>query len=101
MLKYCLNRYKTQKMCDKAFDYFLPALKFVPDWFVTSKMIENLHNALFAEDDIVFFDEESGNVTFSSDEMGILSVDLNNINLDDVHFDVNTLRRKCVDSICK
>ena len=84
MLKYCLNRYKTQKMCDKAFDDFLPALKFVPDWF-----------------DILFFDEESGNVTFSSDEMGVLSVDLKNINLDDVDFDVNTLRRKCVDSICK
>ena len=24
-------------MCDKAIDGFLPALKFVPDWFVTSQ----------------------------------------------------------------
>ena len=35
MLKYCLSRYKTQEMCDKGVDDFLPALKFVPDWFVT------------------------------------------------------------------
>ena len=29
-------------MCDKAVNDFLPALKFVPDWFVTSKMIKTL-----------------------------------------------------------
>ena len=33
-----------------------------------------------------FLDEDSGNVTFSSDEMGILSVDLIIINLDDANF---------------
>ena len=33
----------------------------------------------FTNDDIHFFDEVSGNVRFSSDEMGILSVDLSNI----------------------
>ena len=74
-------------MCDKAVDDFLPVLKFVPSWFVTSKMIKNLQNALFTDnDDILFFDEDFGNVTSSSDEMGILSVDLNNINLEDVNF---------------
>ena len=31
MLKYCLDKYKTQEMCDKAADDFLPALKFVPE----------------------------------------------------------------------
>ena len=36
---------------------------------------------------IYCFDEDYGNVTFSSDEMGILSVNLNNINLDIVNFD--------------
>ena len=30
------------KMCDKAFDSYLLALKSVPDLFVTSKMIEKL-----------------------------------------------------------
>ena len=67
-------------MCDKAADDFLPALKFVPDWFVSSKMIKKLHDALFADNDILFFGEDSSNVTLSSDEMGIISVDLNNIN---------------------
>ena len=28
-------------MCDKAVDDFLPALKFVRDWFVTRKMTKN------------------------------------------------------------
>ena len=69
MLKYCVDRYKTQKMCGKVVDDFLSALKFVADWLVTRKMIEKLHSTLFAEDDIFFFD--SGNTTFSSDEMGI------------------------------
>ena len=36
---------------------------------------------------MMIFDENSGNVTFSSDEMGILSVVYNNINLGDVNFD--------------
>ena len=29
-------------MCDKAVDNCLPALKRVPDWYVTSKIIKNL-----------------------------------------------------------
>ena len=47
MLKYCLDRYKMQEMSHKSFDDFLPALKFVPDWFVTCKMIKKFYNALF------------------------------------------------------
>ena len=35
MIKYCLDRYKTQEIRDKAIDNFLPTLKFVPDWFFT------------------------------------------------------------------
>ena len=34
MLKYCLDRNKTEEMYDKAIDALLPALKFVSDWFV-------------------------------------------------------------------
>ena len=48
-LKYCLDRYKTEGMCDKAADDFLPVLKFVADWFVSSKLIKKLHDALFAD----------------------------------------------------
>ena len=33
-----------------------------------------------------FFDEDSSNVTFPSNEMGILRIDLNNINFDDNNF---------------
>ena len=39
MLKYCLDRHNTQKMCDEVVDDFLPALKFVTDWFVRGKML--------------------------------------------------------------
>ena len=38
-------------MCDKAVDDCLAALKFIPDWFVTSKMLEKLHDALLTNDD--------------------------------------------------
>ena len=83
LLKICHDSYKTPEMRDKAVDDFPTALKSVPDWFVTSKVIKNLHSALFADDNILFCDKDSGIVTFSSDEMSILSVDFNNNNLDD------------------
>ena len=35
MLIYCLDRNKTQKMCNEAVDDCLGASKFIPDWFVT------------------------------------------------------------------
>ena len=50
-------------------------------------MIKNFDTALFAGDDILFLVEDSGNVIFCSDEIGILNIDLNNINLDCVNFD--------------
>ena len=61
-------------MCDRAVDYFLPAIKLVPDSLVTSNMIKKLYSALFTDNDIFFFDEYSGNATFSS-------AYLNNINI--------------------
>ena len=45
-------------------------------------MIKELYNALFTDDDILLFNRDSCNITFSSDVMGILSIDLNNINYD-------------------
>ena len=65
MLKFCLDSYSTQEMLSKAVDAF----KFVPDWFVTKTMIKKLDVAVLANDGIIFFDEDSGNVTFSSYEM--------------------------------
>ena len=80
---YCPNRYKTQKMSNEAVDDCLGALKFIPDWSVTSKMLENLHNALLTNDDILFYDEDFSKVTFFANKMGILGVDFDKINLDD------------------
>ena len=46
-------------MCNKAADDFLPVLKFVPDWFVTSKIIKKLLTALYANNNILYFNEDS------------------------------------------
>ena len=78
-LKYRDDRYKTQEMCNKAIDDFLPALKYVPDWFVTSKIIKKLLNAFYAGDNILCFNEDSGDAIFSCNKTSILSIDLNNI----------------------
>ena len=45
-------------------------------------MIKKLCTVLNADDGLVLFDEDSGNVTFCCNEMGIRSVNVNNINLD-------------------
>ena len=39
-------------MCDKAVDVCLPALEFVPDWFLTDKMLEKFDNFVFSNDDV-------------------------------------------------
>ena len=75
------DRYKT--MCDEAFDDYLAALKFIPDWFVTNKILEKFHDALLTNDDILFFDEDFSKDIFYANNMGILGVDLHKINLDD------------------
>ena len=64
VLKYCLDRYKSQEMRNKAVDAFLPTLKFVPDWFLASKMIEKLGYDLFSNDNTIFVNEGSNYVTF-------------------------------------
>ena len=51
------------KMYNKAVDDFLPAIKF--DWFVTSKMIKKLLTAWYAEDNMLYFNKDSGNPVFS------------------------------------
>ena len=40
-------------------------------------MIRKLNTALFLDDGVLSFDEDTGNATFCSDEMGVLSVNLN------------------------
>ena len=50
MIVYCPYKYKTQRMYDKAVDDCLAALKFIPDLFLTSKMLGKLDDALPAND---------------------------------------------------
>ena len=73
-------------MCDEAVDDCLVALKFIADWFVTSKMIKKLFTALYLDDNILYFNKDSGNVVFPCTEIVILNIDLNNINLDDTNY---------------
>ena len=57
-------------------------MKLIPDWFVASKMIKKLYTTLYADENAFYFNEDSDNIVFSCNEMGILNIDLNNINLD-------------------
>ena len=82
LIVYCPDKYITQKMCDKAVDDSIAALKLIPDWFVTNKMIKKLFTALDADENILYFNEGSNDVLFNCSGMGILNIDLNNINLD-------------------
>ena len=43
---------------DEPADDFLAALKFTPDSFVTSRMLETFHDTSLANDDILFFNED-------------------------------------------
>ena len=70
-------------MYDKAVDDCLAALKFIPDMFVTSRII----TALYADDNILYFKECSGNTRFCCNEMSIFDIDLNKINLGDTNYD--------------
>ena len=87
MFKHCHDKYKIYKMCDKAVDSYLLALKFVPNWFVTSKVIEKLDSATFSDDYIVFGYLDSGFVTFFINYIDLSSISLDNSNLDDDSFD--------------
>ena len=42
MLEYCLDRYKTQEMCDKEVDAFLSTLKFIVIGLLQLKRLKNL-----------------------------------------------------------
>ena len=63
-LRYVLNQYKAQQICNKAVHDCIAALKFIPDWFVTNKMINKIFTALYAGENILYFNKDSGNVPF-------------------------------------
>ena len=49
-------------------------------------MIKQLFTTLYADENILYFNEVPGDVIFNCSGMGILNIDLNNINLD-INFD--------------
>ena len=51
-------------MCVEAVDDSLATLKLIPDSLVTSKMIYKLYTALYADENIWYFNEDSGNIVF-------------------------------------
>ena len=90
MIVYCLGKVKTQRKYGEAVDECLPALKFIPDRFATSKMLETFDKAFLANDDISFFNKDFNKITFVSSQRHIPAVDLNKVYLDnDNNFDEN------------
>ena len=87
ILKYCLDRRKTQKLSNKAVVACLLALKFVPDWVATSKTLEILDDIVFSNKDIDLADIDSDIVTFFCDDACLKNLHLPNINVDDDNFD--------------
>ena len=51
-------------MCDQAVNDSLAALKLITDWFVTSKIIKKLFTDLYADEDILYINEDSGDALF-------------------------------------
>ena len=63
-------------MCDTAVDDCLAVLRFISDWFITSKMLKKFHYALLANDGTLFFDEDFSKFTlFATDVwLGVISL---------------------------
>ena len=69
-------------MCDEAIDGSMTTMKLIPDCFISSKMIQNLLTAFYTDKRILYFDEGSGNVVFSFNEIDNFNIDLRNITPD-------------------
>ena len=62
IIVFCPGKYKTQRMCDEAAADSLAALKVIRNWFVTCKMIKKFLTDLYTDDDILYFNENSGSI---------------------------------------
>ena len=81
LIIYWPGEYETQRMCDEAVDDSLAPLKRIFNWFVTTKMIKKLFSALQADENVLYFSEDSGYIVFNCNGTGILNIELNNINI--------------------
>ena len=66
----------------KCVDDSLAASKFIPDSFVTSKMLEEFDKGLVANGGILFLNKDFNKVTCIANQRHILALDLDKINLD-------------------
>lgn len=82
--KYLTN--PTQEIFDKAVSACLPPLKFFSYWFVTNKILENIDNVVLFNDD-----RDSDIVPFSSNDIDLVTIGLNNVNFDGDNFDEDEL----------
>ena len=72
-------------------------IKFVYDWLIIPKLVEDLHNTTFFNDDIDLDNDDPDNVTFFNDVIGFVNKNFNNFNfageLDDDKLDTTTLAK--------
>ena len=80
MLKYFLSKYKSQEICSKVVNAYPPLLIFVPDLCFTNEIVKDLDNAVSFNDNIVFVNADSDNVTFLI-MIWCVNVNLNNTSL--------------------
>ena len=74
-------------MCDKTVDSYIQALKFVPDCFTASNMIQKRDGAVFSNDNIVFGDLDFWfSLAMIQALKGLTSTTLDGINFDDNDF---------------
>ena len=65
----------------------LSALKFIFDWFITSKMTKIPFIALYSSTNILYFNQDSGDAVFSRSQKGILNINFNSTNLDHKNYE--------------
>ena len=65
--------------------------KFVPDWFVTNKLLEKIDDLVLSNNDIDLEVINSDIATVLSDTRRLFIIDLTHINLDDNNFDEDDL----------
>ena len=63
-------------MCDTVVHNCLAVLKFVPELFITSKMIKIFFTAFYADKSILYFNKDSSNAFLICNEINVLNIDL-------------------------
>ena len=82
LIVYCPDEYKTLRMSGKTVDDSLAALNILLIGLFQIKPFKKIYTTLYGDENILFFNKDSRDVVFSCNEMGMLNIDLNNINPD-------------------